>query len=135
MHFIQALIPASRLHRYHSLKIPIVLAGKAQALPVGDGPQDGRIDGAAKVGMKFGTWGFGWLRHTRFYCRRPLFRPTPERGGDIVRNRLSLVFALKPRPRYLSVAHHPGETWRTGGSHDFWQRHGLGKSELVIRHQ
>jgi hypothetical protein len=49
---------------------------------VGDGPQDGRIDGTTKVGMKFGSWGFSWLRHTRFYfgfvgrCSRP----TPEDG-------------------------------------------------------
>jgi hypothetical protein len=34
---------------------------------VSDGPKNGWIDRATQVGMKFGTWGFGWLRHTRFY--------------------------------------------------------------------
>ena len=52
---------------------------------MGDGPQDGRIDGTTKVGMKFGTWGFGWLRHTRFYFTvvGRCSRPRPERGADI----------------------------------------------------
>src|SRR5262249_6398024 len=67
MHFIQIPIPASGLHGYHGLKIPIVLAGKSETLPVGDGPEDGRVDSTAEVRMKFGTWGLGWLRHTRFY--------------------------------------------------------------------
>src|SRR5215471_5627043 len=67
MHFIQVPIPASRLHGYHGLKIPIILAGKPETLPVGDRPEDGRINGTTEVRMKFGTWGLGRLRHTRFY--------------------------------------------------------------------
>src|ERR1700686_2811417 len=67
MHFVQVAIPASGLHGDHGLEIPIVLARQADSLPMGDGPEDGRIDSAAKVGVQLGAWSLGRLGHTRFY--------------------------------------------------------------------
>src|SRR5580698_7452355 len=75
MHFVQVAVPASGLHGDHGLEIPIVLAGQPDSLPVGDGPENGRIDRPAKMGVQFGPWSLRRLRHTRFYFswrrRRP----------------------------------------------------------------
>ena len=67
MHFIQVPVPASELHGYHGLKVPIVFGGQSDTLPVGDRPEDGRIDRTTEVRMEFGARGLGRLRHTRFY--------------------------------------------------------------------
>src|SRR5215471_2449413 len=67
MHFIQIPVPASRLHRHHSFEFPVILSGEPDALPVCDGPENGGIDGTAKVCVQFGSWDLGRLRHIRFY--------------------------------------------------------------------
>ena len=67
MHFIQIPVPASRPHRHHIFEFPVILSGEPDALSVCDGPENGGIDGTAKVCVQFGSWNLGRLRHIRFY--------------------------------------------------------------------